>query len=139
LKRSQLLLAEGDESVWIHPFSVAFDQNTLDALAAEGGYVLAVWPFDKAPFYWNPEAIMASTFLRRAGMGDERIAPLALVGPPWPPAIFVFPRTTRDGQPLVTTLQTQLQLHTTLNGHQVVSHFNLSRFGLRDMNELGMR
>jgi len=95
-----------------------------------------VWPWDKAPVYWNPDEIAASTFLKRADRAGERVPPLGLIGPPWPPAIFLFPRTAPDGAPLVSSLHATLELNTRLNGQSIVSRFDLSRLGLRDVLEL---
>ena len=138
LRRSHELLSQGDESVWVHPFSLAFDENTFGVIESEPAYAMAVWPFDKAPFYWNQDAIMAATFLRRQGQADERIEPIAFVGQPWPPAVFLFPKTTPDGKRLIDSLDMTVELHTTLNGRQIVSRFDLARFGLRDVNELDL-
>jgi hypothetical protein len=69
------------------------------------------------------------------GHGNERIAPAAVLGPPWPPAVFLFRRTGEDGAPLIASLATTVELHTQLNGRQIVSRF-LSKFALRTVDEL---
>jgi hypothetical protein len=137
IRQSQALIEEGERSVWIHPFSLVFEEETLRVIEEEeDAYAIAVWPWDKAPVYWNPEAIVASTFLRRADRPDERIPPIGLVGTPWPPALFLFPRTTLDGRPLIESVETVLELHTRLNGRQIFSRFDLTRLGLPDLTVL---
>lgn len=135
LRRSQALLEDGEESVWVHPFSLVMGEGTLRAIEEEDAYAIAVWPWDKMPVYWNPVEIVASTFVRR-GDRDERIPPTGFVGPPWPPAIFLFPRTGPDGRPLIASLNQVLELCTRLNGQTVQSRFDLVRFGLADVSGL---
>jgi hypothetical protein len=106
-------------------------------MESASAYAIAIWPFDPIPYQWDPDAMLSSTFLRREGRQAERIHPIELLDSPWPPAVFLFPRTDPAGAPLVTTLNTKLQLHSTVNGRQVVFHFELDRFGLRNLNELG--
>jgi len=138
-RTSELLAQEGETSIWINPFSLALGEHTLARVETASAYAIAVWPFDPAPYYWDPDDIVSSTFLRREGHHSERIRPVELLDSPWPPAVFLFPRTDADGAPLVTTLATKLELHSTLNGRQVVFRFDLARFGLRDVNELGVQ
>jgi hypothetical protein len=130
IRRTQSLLQQGEKSMWVHPFAFAFGRDLLQAATAASAYTIAVWPFDKPPYYWSAQAIQAATFLRRTGRGDERIAPVAVIGPPWPPAVFLFPRTTADGRPLIESLDTTIELHTELNGRRILSRFDLSKFGL---------
>jgi hypothetical protein len=89
--------------------------------------------------HWDLDDIMAATFLRRAGRPAERISPAALLGAPWPPALFLFPRRDANGEPLIADTSASLELHSTINGHEVVSNFDIARFGLRDVSELGVR
>jgi hypothetical protein len=136
VRRARELLAQGQESMWVHPFTFSFDDDLLRRADNTDAYAFAVWPFDKPPYYWNREAIAASTFLRRVGHGEEKVAPVAILGPPWPPAVFLFPRTLNDGSPLIGSLATIVELHTQMNGRQILSRFELSRFGLRSVHQL---
>jgi len=137
--RTLELLQQGRKRVGngIHPFVTALDPDTLRSLEAKGSYAFAVWPLgDKPPVYWNPSEILASTFIRRAGHPNERIGPTALVGPPWPPALFLFSEIGSDGEPLVSGLDQKLELYTSLNGRDIVCRFDLSHFGLRELKDL---
>jgi hypothetical protein len=136
IHRTQALMSENEKSMWVHPFSIVLEGDLLHAMTARSAYAFAVWPFEKPPYYWNVDAIAAATFLRRARHGDERIAPIGVLGPPWPPAVFLFPRTTEDGQPLVESLDTTIELHTELNGRRILSRFDLSKFPLTGITEL---
>ena len=77
---------------------------------------------------------MEATFLQRE-QSAERIRPISLIGPPWPPALFLFPRMSADGRPVIDSFNAKLE-HTNLNGRQIVARFDVSRFRLRDLSEL---
>jgi len=141
IRRAPQLVERDPKSLWIHPYFHAFSDQTLDVLEAESDatYAIAVWPFDKPPFLWDLDDIMAATFLRRADRPSERIPPVALLGAPWPPALFLFPRQGPNGEPLITDTSASLELHSTINGHEVVSKFDIARFALRHVSELGVR
>jgi hypothetical protein len=141
IRRAPQLVERDPKSLWIHPYFHAFSDQTLDVLEAESEstYAIAVWPFDNPPFLWDLDAIMAATFLRRADGPGERIPPVALLGAPWPPALFLFPRHDASGEPLIVDTSTSLELHSTINGHEIVSKFDIARFALRHVSELGIR
>jgi hypothetical protein len=138
IHRTQALLSEkeNEKSMWVHPLSLVLEGDLLSSMTAQSAYAVAVWPFDKPPYYWNVDEIAAATFLRRAGHGEERIAPIGVLGPPWPPAVFLFPRATADGMSLVESLDTTIELHTELNGRRILSRFDLSKFRLTGITEL---
>jgi hypothetical protein len=134
MRRADELFAR-DENSTMHPFLLAFDEEIRKSIETSDAYAIAVWPFDGVPYYWNREQIMDATFLQLE-KSAERIRPIGLIGPPWPPALFLFPRTSADGGLLIDSLKAKLELHTNLNGRQIVARFDMSRFELRDISEL---
>jgi hypothetical protein len=134
--RTQELLTQGSKPRWLHPFATALDTTTLRNLMSQPGYVISVWPFDSPPVYWNPDEILRSTVLRSVIHPDRHVAPTALVGPPSPPAVFVFPRHDSFGSPLIDRDDQQVELATVLNGREIICRFDLSRFRLRSIDDL---
>jgi hypothetical protein len=106
LRRSEELFAD-DKNSTLHPFLLAFDEETLETIETRDAYAIAVWSFDRSPYYWNRAQIMEATFLQRE-QSAERIRPISLIGPPWPPALFLFPLTSADGRPVIDSLNAVL-------------------------------
>lgn len=53
--------------------------------------------------------------------------------------IFAFPLKHENGDPLISSLKEKVELHTIFEGRPVVVHFDLSKFGLRKLDELNRR
>ena len=67
IRRARDLLAGGETSMWVHPFSYEFDDELLDTATAEGAYAIAVWPFDKPPYLLERECHLSIHISQTSG------------------------------------------------------------------------
>ena len=119
---------------WVIRAATGRESDIFMKFEAEDVYLISLG-YSEDPVYWNVQELVQATYLTRSDSTD-RVLPIGFGGSSLPPLLLAFPASLSDGTPLVKSVNDQIELHTQYGDRPVIFSFDLSRLGLRSVDDL---